>query len=157
MSGPGTDSDGGLGGLFSGVGNAVGNVGDTMTGLFGAPAAGPGTPSGGTRGEGLSHGPTELLPTPAEPTVQHPESPPSIADFVRNPDDFVEIPAFSPGLQEALARQISAAFGGDEQAYHDGLSKIYAPVSAPILDEPITQMNEERRRQLGLFGSAENA
>lgn len=108
----------------------------------------------GARGEGLSHGPLfepvraerMVLPYPvflAEPREVEPEEP--------HPDEMISIPAFAPQQDAALVRQIALAFGGGEAAWRASLNGAYAPVRAPIMDEPLTRMNEAKRRRLGLF------
>lgn len=50
----------------------------------------------------------------------------------------VNMPAFMPGQQEAIANQLSQAYGQPASAYQQQMGQVYAPMNTTRLFEPIT-------------------
>lgn len=51
----------------------------------------------------------------------------------------VNMPAFMPGFQDAIAQQMSQGYGASPQSYTDAMNQYYKPVSMTQLSEPLTQ------------------
>ena len=64
----------------------------------------------------------------------------------------LNMPAYMPGQQEALAQQLAAGFGGTPASYQTGILSMNKPVSVPVIGNP--SMLDAYMQQAGITSSA---